>query len=216
MGRSLEPEGQAGGYVVRILAFSDLHRSRVQADRLVEASQEADLVIAAGDFTNHRQDLEGALALIKGISVPMVMVPGNNESEAELRAAAPANAIVLHGEAYECEGLKLFGLGYAVPVTPFTDWSCDLDEATAAGMLAKCEAADILISHSPPKGVVDVASNGMSLGSTAVLDTIKRIAPPLVVCGHIHDCWGKSAMVGDTRVMNLGPTGTWLDVTPQN
>ncbi|MDA5558303.1 metallophosphoesterase family protein [Shimia sp. MMG029] len=201
---------------MKILAFSDLHRARVHAARLVEASKDADLVIAAGDFTNHRQDLAGALALISDISTPMVMVPGNNESEAELRAAAPANAVVLHGEAYEFEGLKLFGLGYAVPVTPFKDWSCDLDEAEAAAMLANCNAADILISHSPPKGVVDVASNGLSLGSTAVLDTIKRIAPPLVVCGHIHDCWGQSAMVGDSRVMNLGPTGTWLDVTPQN
>jgi Icc-related predicted phosphoesterase len=199
---------------LKILAFSDLHRARVHAERLVAASQEADLVIAAGDFTNHRQDLAGALALIQGITAPMVMVPGNNESEAELRAAAPANAVVLHGEAHEVNGLKLFGLGYAVPVTPFTDWSCDLDEATAAAMLAKCEAADILISHSPPKGVVDVASTGQSLGSTAVLDTIKRVAPPLVVCGHIHDCWGKSAMVGNSRVMNLGPTGTWLDVPP--
>ncbi|MBO9474268.1 metallophosphoesterase family protein [Shimia sp. R10_1] len=201
---------------MKILAFSDLHRARVHAARLVEASKEADLVIAAGDFTNHRQDLAGALALISDISTPMVMVPGNNESEAELRAAAPNNAVVLHGEAHEFEGLKLFGLGYAVPVTPFKDWSCDLDEAEAAAMLANCDAADILISHSPPKGVVDVASNGLSLGSTAVLDTIKRIAPPLVVCGHIHDCWGQSAMVGDSRVMNLGPTGTWLDVTPQN
>lgn len=199
---------------MKILAFSDLHRAGVHAARLTEASKEADLVIAAGDFTNHRQDLEGALALISGITAPMVMVPGNNESEAELRAAAPENAVVLHGEAYEFEGLKLFGLGYAVPVTPFTDWSCDLQEAEAAAMLSACVQADILISHSPPKGVLDVASSGQSLGSTAVRETIERVAPPLVVCGHIHDCWGQTAMIGESRVMNLGPVGTWIDIAP--
>ena len=197
---------------MRILAFSDLHRGRVQAERLVAASRDADLVIAAGDFTNHRKDLEGALALISEISAPMVMVPGNNESEAELRAAAPANATVLHGEAAEINGLRVFGLGYAVPVTPFKDWSCDLEEDVAAKMLAQCGAVDVLISHSPPKGVVDVTSTGLSLGSTAVLETIKRVQPPLVVCGHIHDSWGQSAMVGQSRVVNLGPTGTWFDI----
>lgn len=199
---------------MRILAFSDLHRAAAAARRLVEMSQDADLVIAAGDFTNHRQDLPGALDLIAGITTPIIMVPGNNESEAELRAAAPANATVLHGEATEVGGLRIFGLGYAVPVTPFKDWSCDLDETTAAAMLAKCEDADILISHSPPKGVVDVAGNGQSLGSTAVLEAIERIAPSLTVCGHIHDSWGQSAMVGSTQVVNLGPAGTWFDFAP--
>ncbi|MFY0618401.1 metallophosphoesterase family protein [Shimia sp.] len=201
---------------MKILAFSDLHRAASAARRLVAASQEADLVIAAGDFTNHRQDLEGALGLIADIAAPIVMVPGNNESEAELRAAAPTNATVLHGEAYEFEGLRLFGLGYAVPVTPFKDWSCDLDEPTAAAMLAACGDTDILISHSPPKGVVDVTSAGVSLGSTAVLEAIQRIAPPLVVCGHIHDCWRKEAMVGNSRVVNLGPVGMWFDIDPSN
>ncbi len=199
---------------MRILAFSDLHRAAPAARRLVEMSQEADLVIAAGDFTNHRQDLGGALELIAGITAPIVMVPGNNESEAELRAAAPANATVLHGQETTIGGLKIFGLGYAVPVTPFKDWSCDLDETTAAAMLAACQSADILISHSPPKGIADVTSTGQSLGSTAVLEAIERIAPQLTVCGHIHDSWGQSAQVGETRIVNLGPAGAWFDLEP--
>jgi len=199
---------------MKILAFSDLHRAALAARQLVTMSQDADLVIAAGDFTNHRKDLPGALDLISGITAPIIMVPGNNESEAELRAAAPRNATVLHGEATTFEGLTIFGLGYAVPVTPFKDWSCDIDEATAAKMLATCEATDILISHSPPKGYLDVTSTGMSLGSTAVIEAIERIAPPLVLCGHIHDCWGQSAMIGPSKVVNLGPTGTWFDIAP--
>ncbi|MCH2067687.1 metallophosphoesterase family protein [Shimia sp.] len=199
---------------MKILAFSDLHRAAPAARRLVEMSQDADLVIAAGDFTNHRIDLPGALDLIAGITAPILMVPGNNESEDELRAAAPSNATVLHGEANTFEGLNIFGLGYAVPVTPFKDWSCDLDEQTAANMLTACETADILISHSPPKGHVDVTSTGLSLGSTAVLEAIERIAPPLVLCGHIHDCWGQSSQVGPSKVVNLGPTGTWFDIEP--
>ncbi len=200
---------------MKVLAFSDLHRAAPAARKLVEMSQEADLVIAAGDFTNHRQDLAGAMALLDGLKAPVVMVPGNNESEDELRAAAPKDAVVLHGQSAEVAGLRIFGIGYAIPVTPFKDWSCDLTEEQGAAMLAGCENVDILVTHSPPKGVVDVTSQGLSLGSTAVLETIKRTQPPLVVCGHIHDCWGQSAQVGGSRVVNLGPVGTWFDIEPK-
>ena len=100
---------------MRVLAFSDLHHARARAEALVVASAEADLVIGAGDFCNHRQGLDDALNLLGGISKPFVVVPGNAESAEELRAAAHAGTTVLHGEPAEIEGLSLFGLGYAVP-----------------------------------------------------------------------------------------------------
>ncbi len=109
-------------------------------------------------------------------------------------------------------GLRLFGLGYGVPVTPFGAWSCDLSEKDAAAMLATCEAADILITHSPPKGVADRTSGGHSVGSVAVRDAIERIGPQLALCGHIHDSWGQEGLIGRTRVVNLGPRGTWFEI----
>ena len=82
---------------MRLLAFSDLHHSRPKAEALVRASRDADLVIGAGDFCNMRERLDGALALLAGIEAPVALVPGNAESEAELRAAAHAGWTVLHG-----------------------------------------------------------------------------------------------------------------------
>ena len=152
---------------MKILAFSDLHHARARAADLVAASGDADLVIGAGDYCNMRHDLEGAMALLDGIRAPLVLVPGNAESVDELRAAAP-HATVLHGDAHDVGGLRLFGMGYGVPPTPFGDWSCDLDEDAAAAMLAGCDRADLLICHSPPKGMVDVTSGGESVGSTAI------------------------------------------------
>lgn len=196
---------------MKVLAFSDLHHARARAADLVAASAEADLVIGAGDYCNGRYDLEGAMALLDGIRAPMVLVPGNAESVDELRDAAP-RATVLHGQGVEVEGLRLFGLGYGVPETPFGDWSCDLSEAEAGAMLAAFEGADIFITHSPPKGVVDVTSTGLSVGSTAVRAATERAAPPLVLCGHIHDCWGQEGHIGASRVVNLGPTVNWFEV----
>lgn len=197
---------------MKVMAFSDLHHSRARAADLVEVSVAADLVIGAGDFCNGRRGLADAMALLADISCPMVLVPGNAESADELRGVAGKGVTVLHGEATQVDGLRLFGLGYAVPVTPFGDWSCDLTEDEAGQMLAQCETADILISHSPPKGVVDRSSSGRSIGSTAVLAAIERIQPKLVFCGHVHDSWGQSALVGESHVHNLGPTPNWFEV----
>ncbi len=197
---------------MRILAFSDLHHSARQAREIVAAAGSADLVIGAGDFCNMRQDLAGALGLLEGITAPMVLVPGNAESHAELAAAAPEGAHVLHGTGVEIAGVRLFGLGYGVPVTPFGVWSCDLSEAQAEAMLDACKGADILVTHSPPKGIVDRTSAGVSAGSEAILAAIGRIGPELALCGHIHDSWGQSGRVGRTKVVNLGPFATWFDM----
>ncbi|MEO1138892.1 MAG: metallophosphoesterase family protein [Pseudomonadota bacterium] len=199
---------------MKILAFSDLHLARARSAAIVEASAAADLVIGAGDFCNHRKGLDDAMVMLSGIKKPMIMVPGNAESHAELEAAALSNATVLHGTGTEHEGLAVFGLGYGVPTTPFGDWSCDLTEAEAEALLAPCDAADVLILHSPPKGIADETSDGFSVGSTALRDAITRIQPRLAVCGHIHDSWGVTGRIGKTQVVNLGPRPNWFDISP--
>ena len=195
---------------VRILAFSDLHLARPAAARIVAAAKDADLVIGAGDFCNHRQGLDEAMDLLWPLSDKAVYVPGNAESASELSAATEAT--VLHGTSARVQGLSLFGLGYAVPETPFGDWSCDLSEEAAEAALASCDSADVLVFHSPPKGLADKTSAGRSAGSTAIRDAIARVQPTLAVCGHIHDSWGIEGRIGASRVRNLGPTPTFFEV----
>ncbi len=199
---------------MNVLAFSDLHRSKARAAALFLKSPEADLVIGAGDFCNMRHGLDDALRMLDGIACPMVVVPGNAESVEELRDASRAGTTVLHGEEIEFDGIRLFGLGCGVPVTPFGPWSCDLDEVTAAAMLLPCRTADIIVTHSPPKGVADMTSNGMSVGSESVREAIERVQPKLALCGHIHDSWGRSGQIGMTQACNLGPSGRIFEIAP--
>ncbi len=197
---------------MKILAFSDLHLSCRHARALVAASDEADLVIGAGDFCNVREGLDQAMALLKDMQAPMLVVPGNCETAEELRAAAQPGTTVLHGAATEVAGLTIYGLGGGIPVTPFGSWSFDLTEAQAVAMLGLCDKADVLITHSPPKGIADVTSTGLSVGSTSIRDAITRLSPRLAVCGHVHDCWGQEGRIGATRVVNLGPSANWFNL----
>ena len=145
--------------------------------------------------------------------MPTILVPGNNETEDALRTAVDgwASATVLHGTGTEIEGTQFYGLGAGVPITPW-DWSFDLDERDAAAKLEDCPQGAILVVHSPPKGHCDQSSAGDHLGSQAILDAIEAKRPPLAVCGHIHESWGAEDEVGPTRVINLGPSGTAIEL----
>ena len=197
---------------MQLLCFSDLHRDLEQAERLVEMSEDADVVIAAGDFASVHAGLEETIDALTGIAAPTVVVPGNNETLDALREACAGweAATVLHGEAAEIDGVEFFGLGAGVPVTPW-DWSFDLSDDAAADALRACPEGAFLVAHSPPYGHCDVSGNGDHLGSTAILEVIELKRPPVVVCGHIHESWGTDSKAAETNIFNLGPSGTWID-----
>jgi Icc-related predicted phosphoesterase len=198
---------------MKLLAFSDLHLARARAADLVVASAEADLVVGAGDFCNARQGLAEAMELLSDITAPMVMVAGNAESADELRAAAPASAQVLHGNGVTLEGVTFWGLGGGVPETPFGAWSWDLSEEDAEALLEPCERADVLVTHSPPKGLGDLTSTGLSVGSTAIRAAIERLQPKLSLFGHVHEAWGARGQIGRTDCANLGPMANFFEVS---
>lgn len=199
---------------MKLLLFSDLHADADAARRLVEQAETADVVVGAGDFATVRRNLRVGIEILRAIERPAVLVAGNNETTEELIDACRdwPSARVLHGSGLTIDGVPFFGLGGGVPVTPFGDWSYDFTEDEAAALLADCPPGGVLISHSPPKGMVDANGGGRSLGSVAVLAAVERLRPRLVVCGHIHASAGRRATLGPTTIVNAGPDGLLWDV----
>jgi uncharacterized protein len=198
---------------MRVLAFSDLHVDLAQAERLVAAGGDADVVLGVGDFASVHSGLEETINALRALRAPTVLVPGNNETDDALREAVEGweDAVVLHGEEVEIDGMTFFGLGAGVPVTPW-DWSFDLTEEEAAHKLGRCPEGCALAVHSPPRGHVDRSASGKHLGSVAVLDAIVVKRPRLALCGHIHEAWGQRLKIGSTEIVNLGPRGTALEL----
>jgi len=202
----------------QLLLFSDVHTDRDASRRLVDRSDAADIVVGAGDFCDMRRGLDATIDVLSAMQAPAVVVPGNSETADELRAACAAwpHAHVLHGDGIEVQGIPFFGIGGGIPVTPFGAWSVDFTEAEAEVLLADCPHRAVLVSHSPPQGVVDRDSGGQHLGSTAIRRTIEERTPRLTVCGHIHGSWGEQAELAGTPIVNAGPSGIWwtLDAAP--
>jgi Icc-related predicted phosphoesterase len=193
--------------IVKLLLFSDLHCDAAAARKIAERASRSDVLVGAGDFASVRRRIGVCIKVLRTIPKPAVLVPGNNESLDELQIACRdwPQARVLHGSGITIEGVQFYGLGGGVPVTPFGPWSFDFTEEQAAALLADCPSHCVLVTHSPPKGVVDGTSVGCGYGSTAVREAILKKSPRLVVCGHIHECGGVVESLGATPVINAGP-----------
>lgn len=198
---------------MRILAFSDLHRNREVARSLRDAAGAADIVVGAGDFATRGEGLADTLELLRGIAVPLVLVAGNHDNLAEMRAAMRdcGNAHLLHGTGAVIGGAAFFGLGYEIPGGNDSPWNQRLEEAEAEELLAHCPDDAVLVTHSPPFGVADLQRNGAHEGSRAIRAVIERCRPRLVLCGHIHSAWGMMGVIGRSPVHNLGPTMNWFE-----
>lgn len=197
---------------MRLLLTSDIHCDLKAARSLAQRSADADVLVVAGDLAVMRSGLETTVEVLSQTETPTVLVAGNGESADELARACEgwAAAHVLHGAGCTIDGVRFWGVGGAIPVTPFGAWSYDLSEDEGRSLLAACPEGAVLVTHSPPYGHVDEAG-GKSLGSRAVLEAIERASPKLVVCGHIHSHWEERSREGETPIVNAGPRGVWFD-----
>ena len=202
---------------MRILAFSDVHADLGACRHIVAWSSRSDVVVGAGDFATHADERLGeTMCALEGLEAPLVCVPGNAERPDSLRAAAGgiACAHVLHGEGVRIGKHDFFGLGGAVPPTPFEE-SYDLTEDEAEALLRPCPRDAILITHSPAYGHLDGRSG--HYGSLAILRASIRTSPLLVISGHLHVCHGGVSQLFHaggraTLFVNPGPLGMIIDL----
>lgn len=89
----------------------------------------------------------------------------------------------------------------------FADGSAAQEPAATAS--SEAEAGDgwnslVAIVHNPPKDTVcDQVAPGIHVGSPLIRSFIERVRPLLVVCGHIHEGFGKDT-IGSTVLANPG------------
>ena len=68
------------------------------------------------------------------------------------------------------------------------------------------EHCDIMICHQPPShpdiSTCDSAFGDLDIGSTDYTELIKNSNIKYYITGHVHECGGNSAIIGNTKVMN--------------
>ena len=190
------------GECVRLYVATDIHASSRAAQMIRENVQahRPDVFVAAGDLTNFGP-VSYARDLLTGLGVPTLAVPGNCDPP-EIVPVLGELGVDLHGKKVTIAGRTFVGIGGSNPTpfgTPFELSEREI-EATLGPIM---ETGAILVSHPPPRGVVDTVHSGAHVGSVAVRAIVEKFRPPLVLCGHIHEARGIGRL-GPTTVVNPG------------
>lgn len=195
---------------MKIVAVSDTHHKHYYIKY-----PKGDVLIHAGDFTYRGERIERMLIIdwLNHISkkyAQVVVIMGNHDinmskswyNEYCMVNKRIPNLVWLQDDWAVIENLKIYGS----PYTPrFGDWGFgEPEEALAKRFNHIPKNTDILITHGPPRGILDRNKHGQPCGSTALYDKIKRI-PNLKIhlFGHIHEDGGKSVKEGNTTFYNL-------------
>jgi len=189
---------------VKITAFSDTHMLHQQVE-----IPEGDILIFAGDMSVCRtlQDVAGFNDFLATLPHQYKVVIGGNHdhllaSSPELSHTLLKDAIYLQDDSVTIEGIKIYGAPWQ-PI--FNTNACDAF-ALPRGKVMRSkwdmipEDTDILVTHSPPCGIMD-EDGGVSHGCSDLLETVQRVAPVIHLFGHIHNHNGIKK-VGKTTFIN--------------
>lgn len=204
--------------MLKIVAISDTHNEK-------PTLPSGDLLIVAGDWSGHgsyqeTRDFLNYLESIKFNYKRICCVPGNHDLFVHDNIGQANQEFkdigveLLIDEGTYFEGLQIWGS----PWTPVHRcmWMGFMAESEARKRRADGIPDDInvLITHSPPFGVLDQLGErsgqfGKNAGCEHIRDAILRISPVLNVCGHIHENSG-TALLDKTMVVNAAHRDEWF------
>lgn len=169
---------------MRLILISDTHGSYPMLPK-------GDVLIHAGDATmmgtpEEVVDFDAWLGTLDFEHI--IFTPGNHDFLFEEKQLALKNAVVLINESIEIDGIKI----WASPLsTIFGPWAFMKDEVELAEVWKTIpNDVDLVVTHGPPKGILDLTVGDVSTGSQSLLDRIEEIKPLVHVFGHIHEGYG--------------------------
>lgn len=178
---------------MRIVCISDTHNLNEALD-----VPEGDLLIHAGDATaeGERWEVEKFADWFR--SLPhrhKVFVAGNHDwmFETDNRAARELVRDFRYLEDDSCviEGLKIHGSPWTPQYKHYV-WAYILDRGRplAEKWAMIPEDVDILVTHCPPRGILDRSGSDVSAGCDELLKRVFEVRPRLHVFGHMHPSSG--------------------------
>lgn len=178
---------------MKIVAISDSHSLHEKLK-----IPKADMLIVAGDFTlmGTQKEVEFFNHWLKMLPVKYkIVIAGNHdflfEENQPTAQDTLTNAIYLQDSSVTIKGINIYGS----PWQPrYHDWAFNLDRGQQ--LREKWEMipvwTDILVTHSPPRGILDSDKGGEPQGCDDLRDmVINKIKPKFHIFGHIHPSYGK-------------------------
>jgi len=200
---------------LKFVAISDTH-CRHQSLRLPKG----DVLLHAGDisYKGKKSEVMDFLEWFKKQDFKhKIFIAGNHdfffekEKPQEIKKLIPDNIIYLKDEFVMVESIKIWG-------SPFTPWFFNWAFNERRGALLarhwqKIPAdTDILMTHGPVFGILDMVVNEQHVGCKDLLEKVKELKPKVHVCGHIHEDYGTVKRFG-TKFINASVLNEAYELT---
>ncbi len=173
---------------MKILHISDIHCDLETLCKVMRL-ENFDLVVVSGDI--ECVDVAERLGELKG---KLVAVTGNLD-DISIRRTLDKAGLLIDGRVKEVLGFKFAGIGGI-------DYRSDLAQLQAK---AKGLDIDVLVTHYPPKGVLDRTFMGVRIGLSDIKQLALALRPSLHLFGHVHESRGVERYGDRTIAVNPGP-----------
>lgn len=180
-------------FCVKFVAISDTH-CRHRSLKLPKG----DVLLHAGDisYRSNRDEVMDFLDWFGNLPFAhKIFIAGNHDfflertKAAVIKSLLPAGVHYLIDEAICLNGIKIWGS----PYTPwFYHWAFNKKRgAPLARHWSQIPAdTDVLLTHGPAFGILDMVVNEQLAGDKELLNRIAEVKPKVHVCGHIHESYG--------------------------
>lgn len=199
---------------MKILAFVDTHGSSSAINKIKSKAKKenVDLLICAGDLTIFEQNLEKILKKLDSLNKPVLMIPGNHESEGRLKkfCAKFKNIIYIHKGMLRLKKNVFIGYagdGFSMNDPEFRKWGDKVRKEL------KKKDNVILITHAPPHKTKLDNMMGEYCGNKDIRKFIEKVDLVLAISGHLHENAGKEDIIKGTKVVNPGPYGMVFELS---
>lgn len=208
--------------MTRILAVADEVDEGLYGDKLLQL--QPDLVLSCGDLPFDYLEF-----IVSRLNVPLLYVSGNHDPDltppdenwsaltAEPPVSGPRGCINVDGRIETVAGLRVAGLGGSMRYRPGPPNQYTVAQmrwrALRIEMLARLRRGrgerrlDVIVTHAPPEGFAGPQEDLAHRGFPAFNRLIKKLAPRLLVHGHVHP-YGvaqPAVRLGATLIINAVP-----------
>lgn len=198
---------------MRISVVSDTHNQHQGFEPL-----SGDVLIHCGDmfnlFSAANDDIERIDEWFGKQNFNLILCTGGNhdfalEERLKVTSSPFKNAVYLQDRSYVHDGVTFYGSPWTPNLQGHAFYQ-DSDQLQTRWS-AIPDNIDVLITHTPPAGILDVSSAGLTLGCLHLAGQLQRISPRLHCFGHVHASSG-TADVNGVRFINASSVNSRFEL----
>lgn len=180
------------GYSMKITIISDTHNLHQQFGKL-----KGDVLIHCGDMFNLHTDDASALTDLDDWfgkqEFDLILCTGGNhdhllQDHIKQHGNPFKNATFLQDETHQHKGVNFYGTPWVPQLSGHAFFQSAKGLRDKWAMIPR--ETDVLITHTPPFGILDQSSRSYQLGCEYLANELPRIAPKLHCFGHVHASYG--------------------------